>query len=271
MKIAVAIASENALPSAFVVFRGIESSIRKAAQMGYDGIELALLDKNQVDIKIVSRLIKEYGLEIPVVSTGQVFAGSNLWFTAPDPAVRKQTIEVFKGITEVAAEFGAMVNMGRVRGFIGQGETVETAEQRFGESVREVADYASKLGVTLILEPVNRYEINFINNLDEGAVLIDKLAIPGLKLMPDVFHMNIEDASIEGNLQKYMNYIAYIHFADSNRLAPGWGHLDFGSIVKSLNDVAYGGWVSVEILPKPDPDSAAKQAIDYLRRFIPKQ
>jgi sugar phosphate isomerase/epimerase len=162
-----------------------------------------------------------------------------------------------------------MVNMGRVRGFIGQGETVDIAEQRFGESVREVAEYAGRLGVTLILEPVNRYEINFINNLDEGAALIDKLAIPGLKLMPDVFHMNIEDASIEGNLQKYIDYIAYIHFADSNRLAPGWGHLDFGSIVNSLREAAYDGWVSVEVLPKPDPDAAAKQAIDCLRRFIP--
>jgi sugar phosphate isomerase/epimerase len=100
---------------------------------------------------------------------------------------------------------------------------------------------------------------------------MERLAIPGLKLMPDVFHMNIEDASIEGNLQKYIAHIAYVHFADSNRLAPGWGHLDFGSIVDALHDVGYTGWTSVEILPKPDPDSAARQAIQFLRRFIPKE
>jgi len=270
VKIAVAIASENAIPSAFVVFRGIESSIRKAADLGYDGIELALKDKDQVDISTVKRLIKEYNLEIPVVSTGQVFAGSNLWFTSADLAVRQKAIEVFKGLAEVAAEFGAMINMGRVRGFIAEGETAAIAEERFGQVVGEIASYARQLGVALILEPVNRYEINFINNLDEGVDLIRRLGIPGLKLMPDVFHMNIEDVSIEGNIVKYIEHIAYIHFADSNRLAPGWGHLNFQSIVNALNAVGYTGWVSVEILPKPDPGAAARQAINYLRNYIPR-
>lgn len=88
--------------------------------------------------------------------------------------------------------------------------------------------------------------------------------------MPDIFHMNVEDVSITGELVRFADLISYIHFADSNRLAPGWGHLDFGSIVKALNDVNYNGWVSVEILPKPDPDSAAKKSIEYLRKFIPK-
>jgi sugar phosphate isomerase/epimerase len=161
--------------------------------------------------------------------------------------------------------------MGRVRGFIPEGETETVAEGRFAEAVREIAAYAHPKGVDLILEPVNRYEINFINSVDEGAALMQRLAIPGLKLMPDVFHMNIEDVSIEGNLQKHIAHIAYVHFADSNRLAPGWGHLDFGSIVGALNAVGYTGWTSVEILPKPDPDAAARQAIAHLRKFIPKE
>lgn len=269
MKIAVAIASHDALPSAFVVFRGIEESINKAADLGYDGVELALMDKKQIEVGKVKRMLAARGLTVPVVSTGQVFAGSNLFFTSPDAAVRRKSIEVFKGLSEVAAEFGAMLNMGRVRGPINEGETVATAERRFGEVVGEIDEYARKLGVTLILEPVNRYEINFINNLDEGAALICKLGISGLKLMPDVFHMNIEDVSIEGKLTEHIEHVAYVHFADSNRLAPGWGHLDFRSIVSALRNAGYNGWVSVEILPKPDPDSAARQAIYHLRQLIP--
>ncbi len=270
MKIAVAIATENALPTAFVVFRGIEESIRKAAQLGYDGVELALMDKDQVSVEQVERLIKEHGLEIPVVSTGQVFAGHKLWFTDPNSAQRRRAVETFKGLVDIAARFQAMVNIGRVRGFIAEGETAEIAEGRFAEAVREIATYARPRGVDLILEPVNRYEINFINRVDEGVDLIERLRVPGLKLMPDVFHMNIEDASIEGSLKQHVRHVAYVHFADSNRLAPGWGHLDFGSIVGALNEVGYTGWTSVEILPKPDPDSAADQAIRHLRKFIPK-
>ncbi len=253
MKIAVAIATENALPTAFVVFRGIEESIRKAAQLGYDGVELALMDKDQISVEQVERLIKDHGLEIPVVSTGQVFAGHKLWFTDQDSGQRRRAVETFKGLVDIAACFRAMVNIGRVRGFIAEGETAEIAEGRFAEAVREIAAYARPKGVDLILEPVNRYEINFINSVDEGVDLIERLRVPGLKLMPDVFHMNIEDASIEGNLKRHIRHVAYVHFADSNRLAPGWGHLDFGSIVGALNEVGYGGWTSVEILPKPDP------------------
>jgi sugar phosphate isomerase/epimerase len=238
--------------------------------MGYDGIELALMDKGQVSVERVEHLIRHHGLEIPVVSTGQVFAGHQRWFTDPDAARRRQAVEIVKGLVDVGARFGAMVNLGRVRGFIAEGETVEMAEGRFAEAVREIAAYARPKGVELILEPVNRYEINFINSVDEGASLLTRLAIPGLKLMPDVFHMNIEDASIEGALQKHIAHIAYVHFADSNRLAPGWGHLDFGAIVGTLDAVGYTGWTSVEILPKPDPESAARQAIQHLRKFIPK-
>src|SRR5512143_660745 len=93
MKIAVAIATEDALPTAFVVFRGIEESIRKAARLGYDGIELALMDKDQVNVERVARLIQGHGLAIPVVSTGQVFAGHKLWFTDPDAARRRRAVE----------------------------------------------------------------------------------------------------------------------------------------------------------------------------------
>lgn len=270
MKIAVAIATEDALPTAFVVFRGIEESIRKAAEMGYDGVELALMDRDQVDVARVERLIRAHGLGIPVVSTGQVFAGHRLWFTDPDPARRRRAVAIVKGLVDVAAEFAAMVNLGRVRGFVAEGETAAIAESRFAEAVREIAAYAQPKGVALILEPVNRYEINFINSVEEGAALLERLAIPGLKLMPDVFHMNIEDASIEGSLARHIAHIAYVHFADSNRLAPGWGHLDFGAIVESLRAVGFTGWTSVEILPKPDPDAAARQAIRHLRQFIPR-
>ena len=231
MKIAVAIAPENALPSAFVVFRGLEESIRKASEMGYDGVELALLNKSQANVGRIKELIKKYNIEIPVVSTGQVFAGLNLWFTSQDTNKRNNVIDVFKGLIDVASEFGAMVNMGRVRVFIEDGDTVSTAEKRFGEVVSKISDYSGRAGVKLILEPVNRYEINFINSLDDGVELIKKLGINGLGLMPDVFHMNIEDVSIAGNLKKYIEYIDYIHFADSNRLAPGWGHRYFKEIV----------------------------------------
>jgi sugar phosphate isomerase/epimerase len=85
-----------------------------------------------------------------------------------------------------------------------------------------------------------------------------------VKLMPDLFHMNIEDASFRESFEAAREFITYVHVADSNRLAPGWGHLPFDEIFSILSDIGYQGYLTVEILPRPDPDSAARQAIRFL-------
>jgi sugar phosphate isomerase/epimerase len=91
---------------------------------------------------------------------------------------------------------------------------------------------------------------------------------PNMRLMPDLFHMNIEDVTVGGELAKYSDRIAYIHFADSNRRAPGWGHTDFKDVFDHLKRVEYAGWISAEILPLPDPDTAAQQTVEYLRPLL---
>jgi sugar phosphate isomerase/epimerase len=77
--------------------------------------------------------------------------------------------------------------------------------------------------------------------------------------------MNIEDVDIYDTLKEYKDHIGYIHFCDSNRLAPGKGHLDFYKTLKTVDEIKYGGWIGLEVLPEPDPYTAAKDSIDYLR------
>lgn len=116
----------------------------------------------------------------------------------------------------------------------------------------------------LVIEPVNRYEINYLNTTDEVCALLDKLGTKNLGVMPDVFHMNIEDDEICRSLVRNLRHIKYVHFADSNRYYPGCGHLDFSAIVSALRGAGYDGWCAVEILPKPDPDTAAFRAAQAL-------
>ncbi len=269
MKISVAIADTNAAPSAFVVFRGIEKSIKKASELGYDGIELALKYAGEVDRKLLSKWLADSDMEVSCISTGRVFADLGLTFTDANPQKRSEVRSIFKGIIDLAADFGQMVNIGRVRGRIGSQQPQE-AEQLFIEMAGELCSYAAAKNVTLLLEPVNRYELDFINSIEDGVELLKKIDMPNMKLMPDIFHMNIEDKTIGSELARHIDYIAYIHFADSNRLAPGQGHIDFKNIIKCLRQVKYDGWVSVEILPKPNPDTAARQAIEYLKPLIDK-
>lgn len=269
MKIGLAIAPEHASPSSFVVFRDrLEVSIAKAARLGYDGIELALSDAKQVDRGCIEEALSRHGLELPAISTGRVFAERKVWLTHPDVAVRREAIDTLKGLITLASRYEALVNIGRVRGYVHEDETQETAIERFLEGMGECADAADRVGVTLVLEPVNRYETNFVNSVPDAMALLERLARSNVKIMPDVFHMNIEDASIEGNLLAAGSLVAYVHFADSNRLAPGQGHLDFDAILAALRQIDYGGYITAEILPSPDPDTAAAQAIAYLHRLV---
>ncbi len=267
MKLSLAIAGKNALPSAFVVFRGFDESIPRAAQLGYHGVELALKNAAEIEPARLDTLLRENALEVSCISTGQVYAETGYMFTDPDADRRSTLRRLFIDFIDLAASYGRLVNIGRVRGRIGD-DGKEAAERRFLEMVGDLCEYAAKKDVTLILEPVNRYEINFINSVEEGAELLARAKIPNLKLMPDVFHMNIEDVTIGGELAKHIADVAYIHFADSNRRAPGWGHTDFAEIFRSLAGAGYEGWCSVEIFPIPDPDAAARQAALFLLPFI---
>jgi sugar phosphate isomerase/epimerase len=265
MKIGIAVASAAARPSAFVVFRDdLCRCVDRAAALGYDGVELALLRAEEVDIPRMKERLSATGLEIPCISSGQVFAADHLYFTHPDAEVREAAVDRIIGMIRLAGEFGARVNTGRVRGLIHEGETTETARQRYLSCLHRCADVAERAGVELIVEPVNRYEVNFINNCTEGLEMIRETGRRCVKLMPDLFHMNIEDASFRRAFESARDYISYVHVADSNRLAPGWGHMPFDEIFEILRDIGYDGYLTAEILPKPDPDQAAAQAAAYL-------
>jgi sugar phosphate isomerase/epimerase len=188
-----------------------------------------------------------------------------LYFTHPEAAVRDQAVERIVDMVRLAAEFGAMVNTGRVRGMVHPDEPAETARRRYLDCIQRGADVAEPLGVELIVEPVNRYEVNFVNNCAEGLEIVRESGRRCVRLMPDLFHMNIEDASFCDALTAAREYIGYVHVADSNRLAPGWGHMPFDEIFGILEGIGYDGWITAEILPLPDPDSAARQAVRFLR------
>lgn len=269
MKLGLAIAPENALPTAFVVFRDkLEVSMAKAAALGYDGVELALLEPAQADVPRLKRALREHGLALPAISTGQVFSEGRVWFTHPNQAIRQQAIDTVKGMIDVAAEFGALVNVGRVRGYIHEEETETTAQARLVDALATCADYAGPKGVGMVLEPVNRYEINYVNSVPDALQVLKALGRNNVGVMPDVFHMNIEDVSIPGSLEMAGPQVRYVHFADSNRWAPGQGHLDFLEIIGALHRIGYEGYVTVEMLPYPDPDTAARQAAAYLRPLL---
>lgn len=120
MKLSIAIADTNALPSAFVVYRGFNECIPKAAKLGFHGVELALKRADEINVLNLKSLLDENQLEVSCISTGQVYADEGLMFTETDTVKRQTVTGIFKELIDLATDFGQLVNIGRVRGQIGR-------------------------------------------------------------------------------------------------------------------------------------------------------
>lgn len=267
MKIAITVSTREAFPKALVVFRGLEQSLPLIAELGYDGVEVAVFHKDNIQLKNLKSLLKRYSLALPVFSTGQMYTVLNVWFTHPEQEVRQKATRIFKGIIDLASEFGADVNISRVRGYIHEEDSYEEGLKRLSDCLYDLSGYAEPIGVRLLLEQMNMFETNYLHSVREVGDYIKTLNIHNLLIHADTFHMNIHDIEFSATLQEYGPILGYIHFSDSNRRAPGQGHIDFISIIQALEEMNYPGWIGVEVLAEPGPLEAARLSIEYLKKL----
>ena len=258
MKKSIVVSIQPTKFSALAFKEDFEESIKKVADLGFDGAELAVRNPKDLKIDDIIKIIKENNLEVPAIGTGQAYGEEGLSFSDPDGTIRKMAVERIKDQIIFASHFNAQVIIGLIRGIINENVDKTEAEEWTIDCLRKCTEFAKKYNIGLTLEPVNRYESNFINTLNEGIEFIKRVDASNLGLLADTFHMNIEEVSIHGSIIQAKDYITHVHFADSNRWAPGCGHLDFAKIVQTLKKIGYQGYVSAEILPLPDPDSCAR-------------
>jgi len=247
-------------------FRGdLEKDLAYIAALGYDGVELAIRDPNRVDHERLLAVVERYGLAVPAIGTGQAWSEERLSLIHPKAAVRRAAIERVKAHIPLARRTGALVVVGLICGRMTPHQSREKAEALLSEALTECARAASEHSVRLVLEPLNRYETSLVNTVDQALELLETVGTDSVGLLVDTFHMNIEEPSIEASVRKAASRILHVHVADSNRHAPGDGHLDFPSIVGSLREVGYQGYLSGEFMAVPDGETAASRSIRFLR------
>jgi sugar phosphate isomerase/epimerase len=124
------------------------------------------------------------------------------------------------------------------------------------------------LGVPLLYEPLNRYETNLVTTMADGVKLLASLKTKNVKLLADLYHMNIEEGNLGAALREAGSAVGHVHLADSNRRPAGNGHTDFASIAQALRDINYSGYISAECFPWPDPDTAAATTMDAIQKYF---
>ncbi len=182
--------------------------------------------------------------------------------------MRQRARAFISEVIELAATFNAPAIIGSMQGRADNGNSRQQALEHLAESLSELGRQAGQHGQVLLYEPLNRYETNLVNRLEDGARLMRDYQVANVKLLADLFHLSIEEASIPEALRGSASLIGHVHFADSNRRAIGFGHTDIMPIISALREIQFTGYLSAEVLPLPDSQAAAQQTIKSFRTVL---
>jgi sugar phosphate isomerase/epimerase len=216
------------------------------AGLAFEGIELV----EPSSLELPPRELEAIFADSPVEAANVAGSGALL---DPDPRERFAGKELTKERLHLAGILGAVgvlvvAQFGpvpRLPDLSPYKTAAELERELCVVQLRELAPAAAEAGVPIFLEPLNRYEQHLVNRLDQGVAFCEQVG-EEIKIMADFFHMHIEEVDIAGSILAAGPHIVHVHVADSNRLQPGRGHLDFRTGFAALKEVGYDGYLGIE-------------------------
>jgi sugar phosphate isomerase/epimerase len=227
----------------------IDVTIRRLARYGYKSIELSG-EPEVFDTKELRKLLADNGIAC-WGAVSLMFEGRDLIHA--DEAVRATSIKYLNDCITMAKELDGY-EMTIVPSQVGKVAAMDTPEQEWAwavESLKEVYVHAQKEGIRMALEPLNRFETNFLNRADQAMLLAEEVG-PDCGVCIDTFHLNIEEANMIEAIKSTKERLVDFHVADNNRMACGMGALDWPLIVSTLKEIGYDGAVTVEFVAPLD-------------------
>ena len=234
----------------------VETTIRRLAKYGYDGIEISYdsveLAPGAPGTAAVRQALRDNGIEF-VGSISLMFAGRDLLHA--DPAVRESSVEYLKRCVTMIKELrDGGGTMSIVPSEVGKVKAMASPEEEWGwavEGLKAVREHASAEGVRIAVEPLNRFETNFVNRHDQALLLAQEVG-PDVGVCLDIYHMNQEEADPLRAIRNAGDRLFNFHVADNNRMACGQGALDWAAILGTLKEVGYDDSLTVEFVPPLD-------------------
>lgn len=258
----------NLVPEArggpFVFHGDLAAGCRAAKDHGFDAVELFLPGPDAHTVSEIKAALGDTGLSVAAFGTGAGFVKHKLTLTDADPTVRAKACDFIAAMIDLAAEFRAPAILGSMQGRWTPEVPRPLALQHLADAVERLGQRALSRGTVFLYEPLNRYETNLYCTLADASTL----ARPWVKLLADLFHMNIEEADLADSIRENGQHIGHVHLADSNRRPAGLGHTDFAPITAALKELGYGRFVSAECFPFPDSDAAAAHTMTAFREHF---
>ncbi|MEO6004627.1 MAG: sugar phosphate isomerase/epimerase [Opitutus sp.] len=242
----------------------------KFAQWGFDTVELAIEDPKHIDpIKVKAAAAKAnlaIGSICAAMGPGRDFRG-----TASE---QKTAMTYLRALIDQAAVMGCPSLIGPVYSVVGKADAVDPTQKKkewalVVKNLKVLAQHAEAKGVMICIEPLNRFETDFLNTCDQGLKLIAAIGSPAVKLHLDSFHMNIEEKDLGAAIRKAGKQLGHFHACGSDRGTPGGDHTDWAGIASALEAIGYQGDAVIESFT-PDVKVIARAAAIW-RNIEPKR
>ena len=216
-------------------------------EWGFDSVEIAITDPAKFDAAFVKDRLDRLGL----------VCGSVTPCLGPDQDLRGNLRQQRAGVATMKRVLDHMVTLdcrsliGVVYSTVGRADAVPRREYRrqwrtVVANLKEVSRYAADRGRLIALEPINRFETDFINTCDQGLAMIQDVNHPALKLLLDTFHMNIEEKDVGAAIRRAGSHLGHFHACGSDRGTPGNDHTDWKAVAAALRAIHFQGDVVIE-------------------------
>ena len=255
------------LPEAYRKDEHFRQVLESLQQHGFSGVELNIVRLEQIDPQELKSFLYQFDLKMTMFASGAAAKASGLSLSSADEDLRARSIAGCEKFIEFVGQFDAGVIVGFLKG--GPAQDREKARRAFQESLRAIAPRARELQVPVLIEATNRYEAAVANSLDDTFGLIAAVGgNPFIKMLPDTFHMNIEERDQFDALTRHAALYDSLHISDNNRHFPGFGAIRFDRIVDFLRDMGYRGGITIEGNIKEDLISDIRKTMKYLEPIL---
>lgn len=236
-------------------------------KLGYEGIELLIRDPAAVDTALLDEKLAEYDLKVAGIGTNPMQKADNLFLLSADEAVRAEARKRFSGILSLCERYNAVSLVGKYRGMVDDSQPGCTWDDLM-KLTHSMCEEAAARNITVCLEPQNKSNINNLITIEDALDWINKSGEANLKILADIYHMEMTEQSIPDSIVKAGDKIGFIHMSDSDRKVPGLGRVDIKAVVESFKKIGYQGYMSFEIDQLPDAESAARGCCECIRALM---
>lgn len=234
-------------PASYGEWTEFDRDLACMKQAGYDAVELQIADPAAFDEARVRRSLSVVEYEMCAFQTGTTYATHGNCLCTAEEEVRRRTVNLLKSFVDLAGRWNSIVVFGSLQGRLKDESDRVAGAERIVEAVREVGRHATAQGVTIAFEPVNHGEVGFNNTIEQVARLVRDLNLPGVRMMADTFHMNIEEKDMLAPLAGIADILVHVHLSETNRDVLGEGHWPTEAFLCELDRIGYRGYCSVGV------------------------